>query len=176
MTTSPGTSVLSRIATANRFVWLLLAAAHVPAVASSWGSLTGEDQVFSRLIGVFGLLITEVFFLLKVVDAPFLRLQLNRHAWVALLMGAALIHVDTLPPPAGDSTVPNAPVIVATTLIVGGIAFSRRPLPGLALRANPKRNHCHAQLLRWASASVGSYSVPGFLLASRLHALRGPPA
>ncbi len=176
MSTSARRSSLARFAAASRCVWLLMAAAHGPALASSWASLAGEGQVFLTLPGFLGLLLAEIFFTLKVFDVSFLRLRLTRHAWIALLMGAALLHVDTLPPMTGDSSVPSVPMIVATTLIAGGMVISRRPLPGLALRARPKRNYCHAQLLRWASASVGSYSLPGFLLASRLHALRGPPA
>lgn len=175
MSTPAGTPSLDRFAVASRSVWLLMAAAHGPALASSWASLAGEGHFLITLLGFLGLLVAEVFFALKVLDVSFLRFRLTRHAWIALLMGAALIHVDTLPPMASGSSVPSAPVIVATTLLAGGLAISRRPLPGLALRARPKRNYCHAQLLRWASASVGSYSLPGFLLASRLHALRGPP-
>lgn len=176
MTTSGGTSYLSRIATSSRFFWLLMAASHVPALTSSWTSLSAGEEIYAKWFGFLFVLGAEVFFALKILDVPFLRLQLNRHAWIALLMGAALIHVDILPPTAGDLSGSKLPMIVAVTLLAGGIAFSRRQLPGLALRARPKRNNCHAQLLRWASASVGSYSLPGFLLASRLHAMRGPPA
>lgn len=176
MQASAGRSYLALSAMPGRLAWVLIGLAHVPAIASSWRSLVASGFSPAGLFGFFGLFAAVLFFGLKAIDAPFLRLRLTNHAWVALIMAAALIHVDALGPEMDDSFAPHVGKIVATTFLLGGLASNRKRLPGTASHVGKPRQTHRPQIVFWNSTPVGTYACPGWLLASRLHALRGPPA
>lgn len=165
----------------GRLAWLLIGVAHAPALASSWRNLLAGHSGFggfsaSGLLGFFSLLAAVLFFALKAFDAPFLRLRLTNRAWVALIMAAALIHVDALGPEIDGSLVPHVAKIVAASFLVGGLASNRKRLPGTTAYVGKRRQAHRPRIVFWNSTTVETYSRPGWLLASRLHALRGPPA
>lgn len=83
---------VARIATRANFwraFWAAMILSHVPSLAGAL--LTPAQWLDPRILF---LVVSQAFFVLKLIDVPWLRLRADRHAWVAVALAFTLLHAD----------------------------------------------------------------------------------
>lgn len=83
---------VARVATrANiwRAFWAAMILSHVPSLAGV--ALTPTQWLDPRILF---LVFSQAFFILKLIDVPWLRLRADRHAWIAVALAFTLLHAD----------------------------------------------------------------------------------
>jgi len=152
-----------------------VAIAHAPALAGAWTTWAEAGFDPARLSGCIALTLATVFFVLKVVDLPCLRIRADRRAWVAIVLVLGLIHVNALRPEQMSAAVPEYSAVLVTTILATGLTFVR-PLARAVLRR--ARSTRLTAALRPSSETVwfDIFRPHCWVLASRLFALRAPPA
>jgi len=168
--------VNAKNALARRGLWLLMAAAHVPACWSAWGSLLADGSDGSRLGACLTLSLAMVFFGLKVLDVAWLRFRTDRRSVVALLVTVALLHVDVLQPSNAPPLLAESTALVATTWLLA-LAEPIRRLVKAALVANSATlKHVVTLARSHATVWLDAFHPHCWLLILRPHLLRAPPA
>ena len=78
--------------------WFCLLLLHVPAVPSVWEEVAagGDAAPFWAVLRLAGLCASAVFFVLKVIDLPWLRLKPGPRAAVTAVLIVALLHVGVI--------------------------------------------------------------------------------
>ncbi len=121
------TSTHSRLShsLAWRALWVVLLAGHVKATISA---VSATD-----LLGTLILLFSQSFFVLKLLDVPWLRVKLNARSALAITAGVVLLHARVL-----DSTQPHTPdslttgqaiVLASGASLLAGTLLLRRYAP-----------------------------------------------
>jgi len=111
-----------------RAPWLLMLAVHIPVLLRClWGqsSLASQDQ---NIIAVVGLLLACVFFVLKILDLPWLRFKTDRRSLFALALAVALVHVNLMRYSGDVLADPVQPLVIANILMVTNLARVRRAI------------------------------------------------
>lgn len=105
----------------GRLFWGLMLAAHTPAWLGTCG-LLGPDG-FDAARGFF-LTLSQLLFVLKLTDVPWLRVSSSRRTWVTLTVSIALLHAGALQRLLVEqsATPPALPVGVTVTATV--VAFA----------------------------------------------------
>jgi hypothetical protein len=83
---------VSRVATRANFwrsFWAAMILSHVPSLASV--ALTPGQWLDPRILF---LVFSQAFFVLKLLDVPWLRLRADRNAWIAVTLAFTLLHAD----------------------------------------------------------------------------------
>ena len=111
---------------ARRAIWAAIAAAHVPALFSSWERLAASGWDVAQLGGCIGLTLSIVLFGLKICDAAFLRINANRRSLVASCIAMALIHGDVMGLELGPTVIPECTAIVAFGVGAAALPQCRR--------------------------------------------------
>lgn len=89
---------LSTFHWSRRVFWFCLLLLHVPAVPSVWEEVAagGDAAPFWAVLRLAGLCASAVFFVLKVIDLPWLRLKPGPRAAVTAVLIVALLHVGVV--------------------------------------------------------------------------------
>lgn len=159
---------------AARALWALLVIVHIPVLLGASRSLL-EGGGVGALVSVLALCLAVTIFVLKLFDAPFLRLPSRRASAIAFVLVCAVVHREVAVAGAAAAAAANTPAAVATWVGVEGTRRSHRWLyrRWLQLTAifgsvpNPPRP------VFWASSPAGQArcSVDAF----RAAVARGPP-
>ncbi len=108
-----------------RALWLLMLAGHVPAVLKClWSQSDPVSQEHNIVAGV-GLLLACVFFVLKILDLPWLRFKTDRRSLFTLAMTVALVHVSLMRYSGDVRADPVQPLVIAHILMVTNLASVR---------------------------------------------------
>ncbi len=108
-----------------RALWLLMLAVHIPVLLRClWGqsSLASQDQ---NIIAVVGLLLACGFFVLKILDLPWLRFKTDRRSLFALALAVALVHVNLMRYSGDVLADPVQPLVIANILMVTNLTSVR---------------------------------------------------
>jgi len=155
----------------SRFFWLAMFAGHLPA---AWGALLGNGSALRAGI----LLLSQTFFILKLIDVAWLRLPGDRRRLVAAVAVIALLHARVV-----ESTLPEevkAYTAWQIVAVVGGLStlalFAHRRAAGRTEPIAPAGEALRQRvrlLWRFFDADI----PPRFLLLLRSCPLdRAPPA
>ena len=105
-----------------RALWLVMLAVHVPVLLRCLWSQSGPPSQDRNIIALVGLLLACVFFILKILDLPWLRFKTDRRSLFALALSVALLHVnlmrysdDVLADPMQSLVIAN--ILMATNLV-----------------------------------------------------------
>ncbi len=165
----------------NRAAWTLMGLSHVPGCIAAWHALiaTGFDP--SQVNKCIALTVAVLFCALKVLDVACLRFHADRRSWIAIALAIALVHVGMVAPKSYEAVVPECSQVIAAAFLAGAMASVRR----LLTTAKRSVGSAHASSLT-LRALIGhnprgmvwcdEFRPHCWVLASRLYALRGPPA
>lgn len=160
----------------RRPLWVLVAAAHIPALINSWTSFVTAGFAAEQLGGCVALTATMLFFVLKFVDVHALRLRSDRRSWVAIGLVVLLLHVGAFDARVDAAITPASITVAMATLLVAGLArvscvFST------ALRRCAATLKSGSRLVRSNETAWSDPFRPHcWVLALRLFTLRAPPA
>ncbi|MBK8914003.1 MAG: hypothetical protein IPM64_05250 [Phycisphaerales bacterium] len=153
--------VSSALAMLCRAGWALMLVVHAPGMLSAWG--LGDRPVDA--VRAAGLLAACVLFVLKIADVRWLRLPRDRRVWLAVAIGAALLHAGVVAPDLLNA-VPEFPVwsavftlalVVASAPILCAIRTAQRRLAELehSLLGRLRAAALHCSLRRALRMHVG---------------------
>jgi hypothetical protein len=108
-----------------RLWWTALLLLHAPIFGTVLLSLVSEGVTFGRLSSALSLALAILFFLLKIRDVAFLRLQTRQQSFVALCLVIAVVHHDAAASALSQDGAP-ATVAVVTTVLVGSTLIRPR--------------------------------------------------
>jgi hypothetical protein len=156
---------------AARLAWATMLALHIPAVLGVIQSVAHGATAAHRLIPL-GL--SVLFFGLKIVDTPWLRLRLTRRQMMACATIAALLHAESLTRiDAGALLDAPFPAAVLTTGLVAAVELLRRLYVrvnrGDAITRVPASRPAHER------RSDTRQRLPRFLVERCLGVPRAPP-
>ncbi len=118
-----------------RALWLLMLAVHIPVLLRCLWGQSGPLSQDHNIIAVVGLLLACVFFILKILDLPWLRFKTDRRSLFSLALAVALVHVNLMRYSGDVLADPMQPLVIANILMVTNLAsvrgFMRRALARL---------------------------------------------
>jgi hypothetical protein len=126
--------------------------------------------------GLATLSLAMVFFALKIVDVPWLRLRTDHRSLVAMGLVVALLHVDVIRPDTAVANVPEYTTLVASTLLVAGALRRSRRYMNTSRCASRDVASMSPLLRSNETAWLDAFRPHCWVLASRLYLLRAPPA
>ncbi len=159
---------------ARRAWWMLLILIHVPVLVSVGRSMLAHPEG-GKWLGFVALCLTVLVFVLKLLDAPFLRFRTQRGAALAFLLVCAVVHHEVAASEVGQEVLKQTPAILAAGIIVEGFRRSRR-------RWREVWRHfivvfgCAAVVVRpWTVVRLAELPVTPRTLDSRVCIPRAPP-
>lgn len=161
----------------RRTFWLLMCAAHAPALAAAWGALLSGGATRPDGVRLIGLSLSAVFFGLKLFDVAWLRIRTGRAGWIALAVIVALIHAQALGVVAPGQFAPQVLAVLSAALFVEPI---RQPCERWAVRlatwlsVQPVRRNA-ARVRRFESLHV-LIDLPRWRASRLAMPPRAPPA
>lgn len=111
-----------------RLWWIALLLLHTPILATVVLSMATEGVTFGRLSSTLSLTLAILFFVLKIRDVGFLRLQTRQQSFVALCLVIAIVHHDAAASALTQEGVPETAALVTTVLVTTALVRSRRGL------------------------------------------------
>ena len=159
----------------RRAAWLLIAAAHLPGLVSSWRVLFTDALDMERLGACGVLTLTMIFFALKVRGVAFLRFRTDRRSRVAVCIVVALLHLDVFRPSGVPTVVPECAILVATTWLVGSLPVVRRGLRSVLARAGSAFKYRPPITPSTDTVWLDTVRPRCWTLAFFFFSLRGPP-
>lgn len=158
--------------------WALMLLGHLPAwIALSNICLASADQAHLLRWGL--LTLSQVFFVLKYADVPWLRLPNERRTLIAFTVIIALLHAG--PVERAWSSTPETGLIALPATCIGGMLLTwtcglRRPAPPGARRPRTMRRFTRARLHEILDRVSHALLPPRFLLLTgACHVNRAPP-
>ncbi|MCH8851263.1 MAG: hypothetical protein IID41_01265 [Planctomycetes bacterium] len=134
-----------------RALWLLMLAVHTPAVLRClWGQSSQASQDHN-IIAFVGLLLACVFFVLKVLDLPWLRFKTDRRSLVTLALAMALAHANLMRYSGDVIADPVQPLVIAHILMVTNLVSVRRALRRTLARLGRAEHTTKAELAHTAN-------------------------
>ncbi len=119
---------------ARRAWWALLILIHIPVLGSVGRSLLANPER-GNWLALAALCLTVLFFVLKLLDAPFLRFRTRRGAAIVFLLVCALVHREIATTQAAQQVLKLAPMTLAVGVAIEGLHRSTRRLRrGIRLR------------------------------------------
>lgn len=173
------TSRTHRLASAARRAWwMLLILIHVPVLGSVGRSMFAHPEE-GKWLAFVALCLTVLVFVLKLLDAPFLRFRTRRGAALAFLLVCAVVHHEVAASEVGREVLKQTPAILAAGIIVHGFRRSQR-------RWQPRWREvwrhligvfgCAVVVVRpWAVIRLAELRVTPRFLDSRVCIPRAPP-
>lgn len=155
---------------ARHLLWLGLAAGHLPALAATLAE--------GRLISAAVLLVSEVFFLLKLVDLGCLRLPSERRAILAFVAVVILLHAPVLNRATAHADQPlpwHVMVVTGGLAALSSVLVPRRNRPA-TISPRVLREYAHSALARFESCLLRAWLPARFLMLQVKAPLRSPPA
>jgi len=110
---------------ARRAWWMLLILIHVPVLVSVGRSMLAHPEE-GKWLAFATLCLTVLVFVLKLLDAPFLRFRTRRGAALAFLLVCAVVHHEVAASEVGRELLKQTPVILAAGIVVHGFRRSLR--------------------------------------------------
>lgn len=159
----------------GRGIWLAVALAHGPGLVGAWERWIGGGFDPRGLGGLVTLSLAMVFFALKIVDVPWLRLRTDRRSLVAMGLVVALLHVDVIRPDAVVANIPEYTTLMASTLLAAGALRRSRRCISTCRRASRDVASTNPLLRSNETAWLDAFRPHCWVLASRLYLLRAPP-
>ncbi len=156
--------------------WLLMLAAHAPALLGAWRSVMATGLDAERLGGCLILTLSMLFFALKARDIPLLRLRTGRRSFVVACIVAALLHVNVLQPQGDSATVPQCTALVATTWLIVQLPLVRRAFGSLGSRVAAAHRRSFQITFCRNTVWLDMFRPHCWVLAFRFFCLRAPPA
>ncbi len=152
---------------ARRAWWALLILIHIPVLGSVGRSLLAHPER-DNWLAMAALCLTVVVFVLKLLDAPFLRFRTRRGAAIVFLLICALVHRELATTQAAREVLKLAPMALAAGVAVVGLCRSTSRLRrGVRLRL---REAWHHLLGAWGNTLLVARSFARARLAD-LHLL-----
>ncbi len=111
-----------------RALWLVMIAVHVPVLLKCLWGQSGPPSQDCNIIAVVGLLLACVFFVLKILDLPWLRFKTDRRSLFALALSVALVHVNLMRYSGDVLADPVQSLVIANILMVTNLAGVRRAI------------------------------------------------
>lgn len=159
-----------------RGFWAVMLAGHSPALTSSFRNLLTLDFSADRLLAFSFVFTAMIFFAAKLFDLPSLRVRLNRHSFMVLILAVAVLHAGCLDSDYRFQLVADGILVLsaATVFLVACCVCRRRDLEAV-------NESLAARLL----AILGAHRRTVWLDQSRPHCwvlasdllhLRAPPA
>jgi len=108
-----------------RALWLLMFAVHIPALLKCLGGQSSPVSPDHNIVAVVGLLLACVFFVLKILDLPWLRFKTDRRSLFTLALAMALVHVNLMRYSDDVLADPVQPLVIANILMVTNLASVR---------------------------------------------------
>ncbi len=163
---------------ARRAWWMLLILIHVPVLVSVGRSMLAHPEE-GKWLAFVALCLTVLVFVLKLLDAPFLRFRTRRGAALAFLLVCAVVHHEVAASEVGREVLKQTPVILAAGIVVHGF---RRSLRRWQPRWREVWRHligvfgCAVVVVRpWAVIRLAELRVTPRTLDSRVCIPRAPP-
>jgi len=159
----------------RRSAWAIVALSHAPALVGAWSKWVAGGFDPAPFGGCVAITLATLFFFLKVVDLPCLRLRTDRRAWVAIILVVGLVHVDALRPGHLSAAIPEYALAAATTLLALGFSRIHRLAKEIQRRVQswrPPAPLTHSREIAWLDA----FHPHCWVLTLRTFALRAPPA
>ncbi len=164
--------------TARRAWWMLLILIHVPTLVSVGRSMLAHPEE-GKWLPFVALCLTVLVFVLKLLDAPFLRFRTRRGAALAFLLICAVVHHEVAASEVGRELLKQTPVILVAGIVVHGF---RRSLGRWQPRWREVWRHligvfgCAVVVVRpWAVVRLAELSVTPRTFDSRVCIPRAPP-
>ena len=123
-----------------RWLWVVVAAIHGPALVSSFESFVGSGLDPTRVWGFVALALSMLFFLAKIWGVKTLEFATNRRAVLTIAIALVLIHGSAIGTYLQFDTVPKAVPVGATTLLAAGLAGVQDRLDVVFSSAHRARN------------------------------------
>ena len=163
---------------ARRAWWMLLILIHVPVLGSVGRSMLAHPEG-GKWLAFIALCLTVLVFVLKLLDAPFLRFRTRRGAALAFLLVCAIVHHEVAASEVGREALKQTPVILAAGIVVEGLRRSRH-------RWQPRLREVWCHLIAvfgcalvvvrpWAVIRLAELRVTPRTLDSRVRIPRAPP-
>lgn len=108
-----------------RALWLLMLAVHIPVLLRCLWGRSGAVSQDHNIVALAGLLLACVFFVLKILDLPWLRFKTDRRSLVTLALAMALVHVNLMRYSGDVLADQMQPLVVANILMVTNLASVR---------------------------------------------------
>lgn len=125
-----------------RSFWLIMLLMHTPALVSTCRNLGTSGLTAEASLTVLAIVVTMLYFLLKLIGARFLQFQMNRKTIIALCLITALLHVGVI---GGESdpmwTGEYSTLLISTTVLLGSFTIVRRMLRGGRMRDASRARH-----------------------------------
>ncbi len=148
---------------------------HIPAVVGAWKGCIASGFTPDRVGTCLFLLLSLVFFSLKIGDARCLRFRLDGRSWVAVCIIVALLHTNALYESHEPSGLTPYIAVLVTTFMVSQIPLVRRVLVTLATRMSLQLRGAlpsgHASGAVW----LDTHRPNCWVLVFRIFCLRAPP-
>ncbi len=173
------TSRTHRLASAARRAWwMLLILIQVPVLGSVGRSMLAHPEE-GKWLAFVALCLTVLVFVLKLLDAPFLRFRTRRGAALAFLLVCALVHHEVATSEIGREVLKQTPAILAAGIVVEGFRRSQRrwqPRWREVWRHLIGALRCVVVVVRpWAVIRLAELRVTSRPLDSRICIPRAPP-
>ena len=111
-----------------RALWLLMFAVHIPALLKCLGGQSSPVSPDHNIVAVVGLLLACVFFVLKILDLPWLRFKTDRRSLFTLALAMALVHVNLMRYSDDVLADPMQSLVIANILMVTNLVGVRRAI------------------------------------------------
>jgi hypothetical protein len=122
----PTRSRISFLRHLPRLWWTALLLLHAPILATVLLSMASEGVTFGRLSSALSLALAILFFVLKMRDVGFLRLQTRQQSFVALCLVIAIVHHDAAASALVQEGAPETAALVTTVLVAAASVRPRR--------------------------------------------------
>jgi len=168
----------------GRLFWLSLLLLHGAAIPTLWEEFAGGASIAARLalfVRVTGLALSAAFFILKIVDVPWLRMRGGGRGVVTAVVIVALLHVGVLDRAVADTDFAADPSHLGLILFIGTIwqldtirrlirTFMRLLVPIRLQRRHHRVASCGQRIWAILHAPVDLYLTPFYA------GPRAPPA
>ena len=153
--------------------WLLLILVHLPALSGVGRSALNPTSDGPGLVMGLAIILSVLFFLLKLLDVRFLRIGSRRCEVVAFILAFALVHHHFAASAVGSAAMQQAPAALATALAAAALSQGRRALRSIRSLAITLRQRLVPNPL-WCT-TIQRERSPQSLTAIQLCAARAPP-
>ena len=173
---SAGAYVRSRLPKLRRLFWLIMVVGHAHGLVGAWRSSVASGFDFEPLGGCILLLLSMLFFVLKLGDVAFLRFRADRRSIVVFCVLLAFLHLNVLQPGDDPTLIPEYTALAATTWLASALPMqSRKTRESLAQTGTP-RPHGPSMGPRGRTIWLDAFRPHCWILAFRVFNLRAPPA
>ncbi len=159
---------------ARRAWWMLLILIHVPVLVSVGRSMLAHPEG-GKWLAFVALCLTVLLFVLKLLDAPFLRFRTRRGAALAFLLVCAVVHHEVAASEVGREVLKQTPAILAAGIVVEGLRRWQPRLREFWRHLIAVFGHTTVVMRPWAVIRLAELPVTSRTLDCRVCIPRAPP-